>query len=260
MSMIEPEGRTIGPEPVAAPEAPPEIPAPEADVAVKVDSQPEEVETFDRKYVEQLRDEAARYRTRSRDYEAVFGEMPEDIRAGWMELINTANAGDPEAMNSLGQMLGFIEDTPETPPAEEPQYLTAEQARDIARREAEQVWSQEREERAQADAIATVETDAKAMGYDTKSPDYVQLLWFANNIDADTLGSNESILQAADRQMKDYQRQQYAAFIEGKEAEARTSPQVAEGNGVAPNLPVAAPKTFEEARERLHERLSNIQR
>lgn len=256
MSMIENDGRTIGPEPVAAPETPPEATIPEPAPEPEAESTPEQVETFDREYVEKLRKENAQWRTRARDYEDTFGELDDEIRNGWLELIRTANSGDPEAMQMLGQALGFVGDEEPQPTGD---FLTREEAARIAREQAEAVWAQGSAEQQQQQAVRDVETQAKSLGYDNGTPEYIELLYFANSIDPESLNPGENLLEAADRQVKEYRQQQYDAWIASKEEEARNTPSAPNGNGVAPQIS-QAPKTWEEARNSLHERLSNIER
>lgn len=252
MSIIEPEGRTIGPEPVeAAPE-----PAPVVEEApVEPEAAETETETFDRKYVESLRDEAAKYRTRSRDYEQTFGQMPEDVRAGWLQLIEIAQSGDPAAIQTLGEVLGFQAGQAE--PEYQQEFLTREDAANIARQEAFNVYQEDYKIRAHQEQISSVVSEAEKLGYDTNSPDYTLLLDAANRFDVEQLHAGESLLAAADRQVKAYKQAQYDEFIAGKEAEARNSPQSPSGNGVAPAVNTA-PRTWEQARDSLHERLSNL--
>ncbi len=258
MSVIEPEGRTMGPAPAA--------PARERDEAgrfaptqaeeAEVPETPAEPETFDRAYVEQLRDEAARYRTRGRDYEQVFEGYDEETRAGWLELISMAKAAEdnPEIQQQLAQMLGFelqpsdVQAMEET--IQEDRPLTREEMMQIARDEARSLYAEEQSARDEQNAIRDIQNNAKALGYDQESPDYVLLLKFANDMDVPDL-------EAADAKVKEYHHAKYEEFIQRKTSEASQSPVAPSGNGVSPSI-VQTPKTWEAARDALHERLSNI--
>ncbi len=274
MSIIEPSPTTIGPAPAAPadpnhsyadteaggggkpPEAPVEAPAGET-----------EPDSFDRKYVESLRQENAKWRTRTHEYEQVFDGMDESLRQGWMELIALANSGDPNAMNELASALGFeVQSEPDlTIPDETPQYLTAEQAREIAREEAWALTQAEAQQRAEQESIRGVATEAQSLGYDANSMEYVQLLYLANEIDPSTLPGNETLLQAADKQLKARQQEAYDAFVQGKVNQANGSPVAPSGNGASPdiatqpwNSKMSDAEKWAAVRGSVHERLSNI--
>lgn len=262
MSIIEPgQDRTIGPDPVG--------PAPEPDVTALVADQvtePEpaaEPDTFDREYVEKLRAENARYRTRAKEWEEVAGSLDDEDRQAWLQIIGLANSGDPDALAYLGQALGFTQEQPEPQPQEDlPEYLTREQAmelaREIAREEAQQALTVEQQQRAQQEQITTIQSRAKSeFGIEPGSDDYVLLLKYANEIDPIDLPEGTDLLSAANDMLKQKQQQAWDAYIAQKEAEAQTSPTIASGNGQAPST-AQTPKSFAEAREALHERLSNL--
>ncbi len=257
MSVIEPEGRTIGPEPAP--------PARERDEQGRFaptqaeEETPETVEepdTFDRAYVEQLRDEAARYRTRSRDYEQTFEGYDEETRAGWLELIGMAKAAEtnPEIQQQLANMLGFELQPGDAQALEETiaedRPLTRDEMAEIARQEARSLYAEEQSARDEQQAIRDIQSNAKALGYDQESPDYVLLLKFANDMEVPDL-------EAADAKVKEYHHAKYEEFIQRKSDEAHQSPVAPSGNGVSPSI-VQTPKTWDEARESTHERFSNI--
>lgn len=243
MSIINPDQTAhIGPAPAASPTEPVAVEAP------PVESTEAEQTTFDRAYVEDLRNEAAKYRVRAKEYEQAFGEMPEDVRAGWLQMVQLAQDEDPQAREYLREILGFEQAQQlieEVEPAETP--LTREDYAQIAREEAQALFSEQAQVRAEADAIAGVQAQAKGLGYDPTSPDYVLLLKFANDM-------TQPDLAAAHEEVLAYKRSEWEAYESRKATEAGQSPTIPSGNGVAPNL-VQPPKTFEEARDRLHERL-----
>ncbi len=248
--MIEPDGRTMGPDPKPGPQ---DVVVPEPVVEETV---PEEQDTFDRAYVEQLRDEAAKYRTRARDYENTFEGYDEETRAGWLELIGMAKAaeGNPEIQQQLAQMLGFelqqedVQAMEETIAEDRP--LTREEYAQIAREEARSLYTEEQAARDEQNAIHDIQTRAKALGYDQESPDYVLLLKFANDMDTPDL-------EAASEQVKAYHQAKYEEFIQRKSDEAHQSPVAPSGNGVSPSI-VQPATSWEAARDSLHERLSNL--
>lgn len=268
MSLIEPSS-TMGPEP-AAPADPTKsyydtegglTPDAPQDVVVEEtapEATPDAPEVFDRAYVEKLRDESARYRTRARDYEQTFEGMEDSLREGWLELIRLANSDDPQAMDTLAQMLGFeVAEEPQEPvvPTDAPQYLTREEAAQIAREEAQRLYESEQAQRAEADAIGAVASEAKDLGYEQGSLEYVQLLYLANEIDQGSLPPGKSLLQVAHEQLEDRNQKAYDAWVASKVDQANGSPVAPSGNGTSPSIE-RVPKSWDDARDMLHERLT----
>lgn len=268
MSLIEPSN-TMGPEPAApadpnksyydtegglTPAEPQDVvEAPEAPAADET-----EQETFDRKYVEELRRENAKWRTRTHSYEETFDGMEDSLREGWLELIRLANSDDPQAMDTLAQMLGFEIEQPEEPvvPTDVPQYPTREEAAQIAREEAQRLYEADQAQRAEQAAIEGVASEAKSLGYEQGSLEYVQLLYLANEVDQSTLPPGKSLLQVAHEQLEARNQAAYDAFIARKTADAGGSPIAPSGNGTSPSIE-RVPKSWDDAREMLHERLTN---
>lgn len=257
MSLIEPgQERTIGPEPAG--------PAPEPDVTALVADQveepaaPAEPDMFPRDYVEELRRENAKWRTKAQPYEEVFGDLDDEDRQAWLQIVQLANSGDPDAINYLGQALGFVGEEPVVEePVEQPQYLTPEQAREIARQEAQELLSAQQEQQARVQQIETIQSRAKnEFGVEPGSDDYVLLLHRANQIDpADT--PDGDLLAAAHAQLQAEKQAQWDAFVAQKQQDAANSPTTVTGQGQAPST-AQTPKTWAEARDSLHERLSNL--
>lgn len=267
MSIIEPTDHTIGPDPVPSPLEPAlqqvedQTPAPAPqDVVVDHSTDPD---YFPRAYVEELRDENARHRTRARDYEEVFGEMPDDIRSGWLELARLAQSEDPDARDYLAELLGFeptVAETQQIVDANQP--LSRDEMVQIARSEAQSLYEADRAERfeqeqarAQADSIMAIQSRARdEFNIDPASPDYVLLLKFANDVDPAALPAGQDVLAVAHQHLQDYQQAQWDAYEAKKRGEAGGAPVVPQP-GVSPSIAVT-PKTWDEARQSLHERLS----
>ena len=255
MSIIEPEqGRTIGPDPVG--------PAPEPVVEAQVEEAPvvetpAEPDMFDRKYVEDLRRENAKWRTQAQQYNEVFGDLDDEDKQAWFQIIDLANSGDPDAIQYLGQALGFVgEEAPVEEPVDQPQYLTPEQAREIARQEAYELLSAQEEQRSRAQQIDTIQSRAKnEFGVEPGSDDYVLLLHRANQLDPSEVEGGD-LLAAAHAQLQAEKQAQWDAFVAQKTQAAAGSPIIAPGNGMAPST-AQTPKSWAEARNSLHERLSN---
>ncbi len=262
MSIIEPSDTTIGPEPAVSPTETRESPAPEVEAVETPEAEAPEV--FDREYVEKLRKENASWRERAHNaeqYDSTFEGYDDETKAGWLQLIELAKEAEtnPEVQSYLAEMLGF-EIEPAAPAGD---FLTREEAAAIARQEAQAIYGQDQAMRQQEQAVSSVQSQAKDLGYDTNPEsdayiNYIDLLRIANEMD-------EPDLQAAHEQVQAREQARYAQFIARKEEEARTSPATPSGNGVAPataKLPYRSDMSESEkwaaVRQSVDERLSNI--
>lgn len=237
-----------GLEPASTPNSTPD-PAP----TQQADTQ--EPDTFDRSYVEELRREAAGYRTQLREMESYFdGYTPEerDALGQYLQLSRAAEQGDPEAIAILNELFddgqGY-DDGQFMEPGDD--YLDEDTLREIARQEAYDLFSQELSQRDQAQAVAQVQSTAEQMGYDQNSEDYILLLKFANDLDP---SEHPDLLAAADQQVKAYKQQIIDSYINEKQQQAN-GPRTPQSNGAAPNL-AQPPRTLAEARQALHDRLT----
>jgi hypothetical protein len=236
-----------GLEPASSPMSTPE-PAPTQQAPTQ------EPDTFDRAYVEELRREAAGYRTQLREVESYFdGYTPEerDALGQYLQLSRAAEQGDQEAiaiLNELfddGQNVDDQMDDPFDMPMLDEDYL-----REMARQEAYELFSQEQAQRDQEQAVAQVQSTAEQMGYDQGSEDYILLLKFANDLDP---AEHPDLLAAADQQVKAYKQQIIDSYINEKQQQAN-GPRTPQSNGSAPSL-AQPPRTLAEARQALHDRL-----
>lgn len=210
-----------GPDPVAAP---PEVPAesPAAEVA--------EPDTFDRAYVEELRREAAGYRTRAKAYDEAFEGYDDETREAFLEyarLSYAAQNGDAEAIAQLQEFMG--EEEPEDPamPAIDP----VEAARIAAREETERVLSEREQRAAQAEAVSNVQAAARDLGYDLTSADYVLLMRFAN--DPEVIALDDPMAEAHNR-VQAYHQSIVEQHLATKSAQADGAPRVQTAVGAAP--------------------------
>ena len=218
----EPEGGFVAPEPAAAPivEAPVEPPA--AEVA--------EPDTFDRAYVEELRKEAAGYRTRAKRYEEAFDGYDDETREAFLEyarLSYAAQNGDAEAMAQLQEFMGEEEPVAPEMPAIDP----VEAARIAAREETERVLSEREQRAAQAEAVSNVQAAAKDMGYDLTSADYVLLMRFAN--DPEVISLDDPMAEAHNR-VQAYHQSIVEQHLAAKSAQTDGTPAVQTSVGAAP--------------------------
>lgn len=275
MSLIEPTN-TIGPEP-AAPADPthtyadteaggggqtitePQDVVVEAPPAIPSDAGFDALPKYWQDQINEKRDAEARYRLRAKGYDETFDGMDDSLREGWLELIRVANSGDEGAMDQLASMLGFeIEGEPQTPldAPEQPQYLTREEAAEIARQEARNLYEADRAQQQEADSIKAVSSEAEKLGYDVSTRAYVDLLFEANKIDQSTIPPGKSLLEVAHEHLEAERQAEYDAWVQSKVDQANGSPVAPSGNGGSPSIE-RTPKSWDEARDMLHERLNN---
>lgn len=254
MSIIEPgEQRVIGPEPAGP--AQPATPAPDTEIVVDVPGEftPDEPDTFDRKYVEELRAENAKWRTQLREREALFEGLEADEvtqLAEFARLSKKAETGDEEAIKALNEMLGD-EEVETAAPSEPAPVFDEERFRKLAREEAERIAADRDSQRAQRESIQTIVHRAEELGYKQGSEDYVLLMRAANSINPD---EHPDLLAEGDRLVKEYKAQIVESYLAAKEGRAEASPTIPSGSGVAPSS-ARVPASFPEARDSLRQRL-----
>lgn len=224
------------PEPVATVEAPPEeAPAPEPDM-------------FPRDYVEELRREAAEWRTKYQSYNQKFDGYTDDEKEALLDYMfhaRRAEAGDPESINWLNEMFGADDDAlaDSAPQFDEATF------RQLAREEAERLVQEQQAQQAQVQAVHTVQSRAQDLGYEVGSDDYILLLKYANEADGDDpIASGHERVQAYKQQIIDA----HLKTIQNQNAQQPNLPRQA---GSAPSQ-ASPPRTFEEARNAMHERLT----
>jgi len=233
-----------GLEPAATPDMTPD-PAPAASQS--------EPDTFDRAYVEELRREAAGYRTRLREVESYFDGYTEEERDAlgqYLQLSRAAEQGDPDAIQILEELFAGDDDGGYDEEPDEGFQFDEDYFRTLARQEAEFLYQQESAHRAQVEAVQGIQQRAEQMGYQQGSEDYILLLKFANDLDPD---EHSDLLASADQQVKAYRQQIIDSYISEKQQQA-SGPRTPQSNGAAPNLG-QPPRTLAEARQALHDRL-----
>jgi hypothetical protein len=225
----------VGPEPYVAPEPDPEpAPAPEVP-AVEVDDP--DRDTFDRPYVEKLRQEAAQYRTRAREYEEAFEGYDPETKAAWLQFAQLQYRAAQGDQDALAQLEEFYGDDEEEAPEEEsdfPQFKSKaefdEYNRQIAREEYERLTSVREQHQAQVAAVKQVRATAEGMGYKFGTPEYRAVLGFANEPD---IISSDAPLEAAHQRMEAWKQQIIQEYLAGKSGQADTMIAAPSGNGGA---------------------------
>lgn len=205
----------------------PEAPASEA---------PAQPDTFDRAYVEELRQESANYRTQAKPFKEAFegvDDADRDIFLGLVNLYRSDPAAAAKEMLRLGQ--GLIgEDAPAEAdaPTGDPQYMTRADYEALKRQEA-------------VEAAATqIERDAKALGYERGTPEYAYLLSAAQTRGGD--------LQAAHAYVQEREQAAIQRYIAAKTAEAQNAP-VAPADTAAPASSERSLKTWRDVEAAIDE-------
>ncbi len=204
-----------------------EAPAPAADPFDNA-----ETTTFDRKYVESLRSEAAKHRTAAKEaaaardkYHAVFNKWGDEDSEVLLRVLDAA-ADDPtsgaEQLREIARVLaGDIQETPSKPAA--PAQGTALTQEDLDR------VLTEREQAAHLKSeVAAIESEAVSLGYEKGSADYFKLLWLAKE-------KTNFDLKAAHERIKEEEAAVVAKYLAGKKAEAEGNPGAGPEGGAAPS-------------------------
>lgn len=177
-------------------------------------------DTFDRAYVEQLRQESANYRTQAKPFKETFDGVDEsdrDVFLGLVNLYKTDPAAAAREMQRLGQGLLGEDAAPEAPAAEsvpvDPKYMTRADYENLRRQEAIE------------GAARQIEVDAKGLGYEKGTPEYAYLLSAAQSRGGD--------LNAAHAYIQEREQAAVSKYIQSKEADAAGHP-TAPGEATAP--------------------------
>lgn len=237
----------LGPAPAEAviETAPPVV---EDEPAVEPDPEPD---MFPRDYVEELRREAAEWRTKYQGYNQRFDGYTEDEREALLDYMfhaRRAEAGDPESIQWLNEMFGAEDDDPGIPEPPQPQFDEAT-FRQLAREEAARLVQEQQAQAAQVQAVQTVQTRAQELGYEVGSDDYILLLKYANEVEAD------DPIQAGHDKVQAYKQQIIQQHLASIQAQNDQIPSIPRDGGQAPSQ-ATAPRTFAEARQAMHERLT----
>jgi len=205
-------------------------------------------ETFDREYVEKLRDEAAKYRTRSKELESKFeGWDPED-RDLFLDISKDLLSKDPKAAAAAAAKLKGVSEKI----AAEVGAIEDELERPLTKAEMEQFIAEKEAEREKQTALNQVLSESKALGYEPGSREFAELTWRAINdkeAGGTIAGAHERILA----EIAAFEQQVIDKYVAGKKGQAESFPKTPT-DGAAPGTTNEPPKTFEEARARARAR------
>ena len=241
----------------AAAEAAAAAPVPPAEAPSEIEELPTDTDTFDRAYVEKLRGEAAKWRTRTREFESNFSGYSETEQAEFLRLASMLN--DPNQQTdaleqlrgvtdrlaaSLGQEAPAMNDTPE--PDAAPAALTAE---DVSRLVEERFAAAQQEQKRQSEVeSAFAEAEALAPGY-TDPAAKAHLFAVAQNRNVSLEAAHEIIQGELQEAIDKAVAEHMDGLRTGKHAPRLPS---GDSTNVQDQGP---PKTLEEARARAEERL-----
>jgi hypothetical protein len=187
-------------------------------------------DTFSREYVQDLRKEAAEWRTKyqsARQYEELFdGFESDDQRAAVQQLVELARTGDEDAVKQVAEVFGL------EVPDSQPDFMT--------RSDFESEWESRMSKVEEDRAIEDVYSQAEGLGYKRDSEDMVRLLYRVNQMD-------EPDIKAAHEQLTGERQKIIDDYLESKRQDARDTPRPTPEGGSAPNTKTP-PKTLEEAR------------
>lgn len=179
-------GEGEAPEAETAPESEaPETPLPEGDNQAP--------ETFDRKYVESLRNENANWRVKAQTYEQAFAEYSDDERAKFLQLAQglsneATHRETAREFVTIGKRIleAYGEDVGDLSPPDPNRPLTAA--------EFEQKLQQERADRDMQENIRRIAGEVRSLGYEEGSLDHYALLQAANqNPQGDLKQAHEAV-------------------------------------------------------------------
>ncbi len=201
------------------------------------------VDTFDRKYVTKLREEAAGYRTKHKPYEEAFGKYSDEERGIWFELANGL-VSDPTATAKrfkeiAAAVLGDddkVEPDPDPTGDKEEPPLTRAQVQELLA---------ERDKTADLDGrVKGIKATATGLGYKEGSVGYRTLLITAQE--------NGGDIDAAHALMQSERQSHIDAYLAEKKADAEGNPTTSTGSTAGQEHKVT---TWAQASDALRERL-----
>lgn len=218
------------------------------------------VEQFDRAYVEDLRGQAADYRTKYAPFRDAFDGYTEEERQEWLSLVADFSRDPVATAQRMREIAEAVAPSPFEPitqtPIPEPTPTPEEQDRPLTVREF-QAMQAEAQRQAQAEAQAQqqessvrgIYQEAEQLGYKPGTKEIVDLFWIARN---QTGGD----LKAAHAQMIQQEQQVVARYLESKGYDTTNTP-IPVSRGVAPSGETEI-KDFGSAKESLLRRLEAL--
>lgn len=224
------------PAPVADTPATPVADAPVEDAPVSTPAE----ETFPRTYVEELRQESAKYRTKVKPYEDAFADYDDDSRQAFLSLARDLIEAPEDAARRMLQvsreLLGDEFDKVLSDPTPKP----------LTKDDVERLLAEKETVAQQQAAIRAVEDEATALGYAEKSADRAFLFSIAST---ETAGD----LKAAHEKIESRKQEIIDAYLAEKQGQADAFPTPTTA-GVGAGQDNGPAKDFTEARRRFEAR------
>lgn len=185
-----------------------------------------EPKVYDEAYVKRLRDENAKYRTRAKDYDEVYGDLDDEDRQTWLEL---AKAWKTDPKSGVEQMDRIVQAAREQF-KEDVAELEEELDRPLTRREYQEMQAKAAQDAEDAASVARINGEAEKLGYTVGTRAHRTLLMVAaEEVDDGDLAKAHEILKA----------EKQAAIQEYLDAKVREAEngltQPPAGNGTAPS-------------------------
>lgn len=193
---------------------------------------------FDRAYVERLRRESAEHRVKAQKFGQSFDGFQDDEVEALLDLVQEIKADPKTAARRMSDLVERINEAFPDEPKAEP----------VTQKDVEALLNERERERAADAAVREIEDRAGTLGYTKGTPQYVDLLWRAQNQTNYDLEAAHKAIQADRQAVID-------EYIKSKQESGGV--QVVSGGGDAP---VDPPKAggFDSARARLEARLSAV--
>lgn len=235
--------------------APAQAPAPDPAQAPAADGAP--AETFSREYVEELRQEAAKYRTRAKPYEEAFSNLSETERSGLLNLAQDLERNPDAALETLSRVQQNLQERTGRVAAET--HATGEQEALLTPEQVQaridQAFKQRDQEAQRQQRVQGVFAEAEALSpaYKEGSAALVQLLHVAqtNPEAGGTLAGAHYVLMGELAALQDQAVEEYRTSF----SEPQRRP--VQGGTPTTGKPVEPPKTLEEAAIRAREILGH---
>ena len=221
-----------------------------APAAGSADSSAGSEETFDRSYVEKLRDEAARYRTKAKEYEDNFdGWDPED-KALFLSLSKDLLSSDKTAAAEAAKKLRSVSDRV----AQELGAIEEELERPLTKSEMESYLAEKDKERAGQEAINRILTESESLGYEKGTKAFADLIWTAQNV-PEAQGQIAKAHEIISAQVATFEQAAIDKYLAGKQGQADAFPKTP-SDGAAPGTTSEAPKSWKEAKAAVQAKLA----
>lgn len=214
-------------------------------------------ETFDRAYVEKLRDEAARYRVTAREREEALArydflnDVPSEGQDLLLDMVQRLVA-DPKgqgAIHTLQVLKNLTGDDFDQvlEASKSPQYLTREEAAKIAEAEADK----REQARIRSEAERQLKAEVEGLGYQDQTPDTGLLFWYANT-------ATEGDLNKAHEEVQKFRQGIIDAYVEEQRNKNSKFPPVSGAVSEGPTPPGdEGPHSVEEATQGLRKWLAS---